>query len=145
MSEYKPRAFIDTNILVYAFISNEAEKQEIVFSALGKVDPIISTQVIKEISNVLLRKVKIDVETLKIIIGEICDTADIIDESVDIVILALDVHEKYRLSFYDCLMVAASLISRCDILLSEDMQDGLIVKGYSKDEVKIVNPFKKNV
>lgn len=39
-------------------------------------------------------------------------------------------------SFYDSLIIAAALEARCQVLYSEDMQDGQAVRG-----LKIANPF----
>ncbi len=47
------------------------------------------------------------------------------------------VSERYGLSIYDAMIVAAALIADCDTLISEDMQDGLVIDG----RLRIVNPF----
>ena len=46
--------------------------------------------------------------------------------------------EKYQLSIYDSLIVASALLGGCEILYSEDMQDGLLIE----DCLTIRNPFK---
>ena len=50
------KTFIDTNILIYAFTADEPEKQETALKFLNDCLPVISTQVVKEFSNVLLKK-----------------------------------------------------------------------------------------
>ena len=45
--------------------------------------------------------------------------------------------ERYGLSTYDAMIVAAALEGGCETLLSEDMQDGLSIFG----ELRIKNPF----
>ena len=50
--------------------------------------------------------------------------------------LALLVKEETGFSFYDSLIVTASIESGCHTLVTEDMQDGRTVRG-----VKILNPF----
>jgi predicted nucleic acid-binding protein len=50
--------------------------------------------------------------------------------------LAVDLTERYRLSFYDGVIVAAAVLAKCDILLSEDMQDGRQIEG-----LVVRNPF----
>jgi predicted nucleic acid-binding protein len=45
---------------------------------------------------------------------------------------------RYTLSHWDALIVAAALTARCDLLYSEDLQDGLVVDG----RLTVVNPFR---
>ena len=47
------------------------------------------------------------------------------------------VAERYQLSVYDAMIVAAALLADCNILYSEDMQGNLIVD----DRLQIINPF----
>ena len=49
----------------------------------------------------------------------------------------LELQERYSLSFYDALIVAAALEAGCTRLLSEDLQDGLRI-----ERLTIENPFK---
>jgi predicted nucleic acid-binding protein len=46
--------------------------------------------------------------------------------------------ERYQFGIYDGMIVAAALEAGCDIVLSEDLQHGLIVEG----RLRIVNPFR---
>jgi len=48
--------------------------------------------------------------------------------------------ERYNFRIYDAMIVAAALSSDCDILFSEDLQDGMQVEGLT-----IVNPLKRPV
>jgi predicted nucleic acid-binding protein len=49
---------------------------------------------------------------------------------------ALEVQERYGLSFWDSLIVQAAQISNAKVLYSEDLSDGQVYGG-----VKVVNPF----
>ena len=49
---------------------------------------------------------------------------------------ALDLAERFHLSFYDALIVASASLAGCTALYSEDMQDGQTIAG-----VTIRNPF----
>jgi predicted nucleic acid-binding protein len=55
----------------------------------------------------------------------------------NLIIDALRIHGRYSISFYDSLMVAAALKGNCKYLISEDMQDGLVIEG----KLTIVNIF----
>jgi len=46
----------------------------------------------------------------------------------DTVLTALDFHEKYRYSYYDSLMLAAAIESKCTYIFSEDMSDGQTIE-----------------
>jgi predicted nucleic acid-binding protein len=47
------------------------------------------------------------------------------------------IEDRYRLAFWDALIVAAAVAAGARILLSEDMQEGAEIEG-----VLIVNPFR---
>lgn len=48
--------------------------------------------------------------------------------------------QRYALSWFDSLIVAAAIETGCETLLTEDMQDGLVVDGT----LTIVNPFRSS-
>lgn len=47
------------------------------------------------------------------------------------------IEERFGLSFWDALVVAAAHVARCDVLLSEDLQH-----GRDFDRVGVVDPFR---
>jgi predicted nucleic acid-binding protein len=47
----------------------------------------------------------------------------------DFVSDALDYHRKFSISYFDALMVVAALKTNCKYLVTEDMQDGLVIGG----------------
>jgi predicted nucleic acid-binding protein len=48
------RAFVDTNIFIYLYSEDEAQKQEIAQKAINKYERMISTQVLNEFSNICI-------------------------------------------------------------------------------------------
>ena len=52
----KDKAFVDTNCLIYWLSEDEPEKKAIIAQILEKYQCVISTQVLNELCNVLLRK-----------------------------------------------------------------------------------------
>lgn len=52
-------------------------------------------------------------------------------------IKAMEIKEKLGFSYWDSLIIASALENQCNILYSEDMQNGQIVEN----KFKIVNPF----
>jgi predicted nucleic acid-binding protein len=50
---------------------------------------------------------------------------------------AWTVQDRYRLSWWDALIVGAAQLSGCGSLLTEDLQD-----GQALGDVRVVNPFR---
>jgi predicted nucleic acid-binding protein len=52
---------------------------------------------------------------------------------------ALDIEERYRISFWDALVIQAADASGTTVLYSEDLGDGQ-VNGH----VQVINPFRRH-
>ena len=131
------RVFIDTNILIYIFSSDELDKKMKALEFLDDCQPVISTQILKEFSNVLLKKGKIMPINLKELLAEVIEISIVVNEETSLIIDSIDIHDRYKFSFYDSLIIATALSAECQILLSEDMQDGQLIEG----RLKIFNPL----
>ena len=57
-----------------------------------------------------------------------------------LLIQARDVENRYRISWWDSLIVAAAQLQDCATLLTEDLQHGQVIEG-----VRVVNPFLEDV
>ncbi len=105
---------------------------------LLKCNQIISTQVLNENINVLFKKYKhfgnADRAEYISVLQQYCSVEII---TVNTIISALAIKERYQLQWYDSLIVAAALQAGCTILYSEDMQHGLVVEK----QLSIINPF----
>ena len=99
---------------------------------------MISTQVINELSNVLFKKFKLSATEIENTILEIDNYVGIVNFTLTTQIKALKIKDRYKLQFYDSLIVATAIENKCTILYSEDMQDGLLVDNA----LTIINPFK---
>jgi predicted nucleic acid-binding protein len=131
------RVFLDTNVFVYLSSTDDPAKKTIAGRALNAFDCAISTQVINELSNVLLRKYDKSTTEVKCTIQAIESTCDILLVTIATTELALEIHDTTNYSYYDSLIVASALESDCQYLLSEDLQDQRIIK----DKLTIVNVF----
>lgn len=134
--------FLDTNIFVYTFDRQEPDKQaqarRLVERALGTGDGVVSSQVVQEFLNVALRKFErplSDEQALRYL-REVLDPLCSVFPSIALHEAALSLHRRWRFSFYDALIVAAALDSKCKVLYSEDFQDGQEIESLT-----IVNPF----
>jgi predicted nucleic acid-binding protein len=128
--------FIDTNILIYAFSSDELNKKDIASGLIGN-SSIISKQVVNELCNIFLKKFKLSPNDVENAILELDDIFDIVDFDLKTQIKALKLKTKYNLQFYDALIVATALENKCEILYSEDMQHNILIE----DKLRIINPF----
>ena len=132
--------FLDTNIILYNYSKDEPKKKE-VSQFLLIYNPQISIQVLSEISNVLLRKFKIAHDEVKNTINEIKNTISLCESiDIEIVIKAIEISKKFQYSFYDSQIIASALVTNCDILFSEDLNDGHIINN----KLKIIDPYKLN-
>jgi predicted nucleic acid-binding protein len=124
------RIFVDTNVWVYLYLHDDDEKYKIVEEYLSRNDLdgifIITWQIINEVSNTLLRYKYTESEIRKYI-EQLCKTCTIQDFTKEIVLMASSLRERYSFSFWDSIIVGSALFSECNILVSEDMQNGLNV------------------
>ena len=130
-----PKAFIDTNILLY-LLSADTDKADCAETIL-RAGGLISVQVLNEMANVARRKLAMswmDINEVLTLIRSICPTEPLTVETHDRGRL---VAERYGLSVYDAMIVAAALLGGCETLYSEDMQDGLLIDN----QLRIRNPF----
>ena len=133
------KVFLDTNILIYSYSSDEINKQTIANNLLEDYSEniVISKQVINELINVLFKKFKLSSNNIENVVLELDTFIPIVDFDITTQIKALRLKEKYKFQFYDALIVATALESGCSILFSEDMQHHQVIN----DVLTIVNPF----
>ena len=134
----KDRAFIDTNILVYLYSTDEPQKKYVANSLFENCEPFISTQVLQELSNVLKKKYKVEWQEINAVIDEITKTVEVLTNNQKTFKAAINIAEKYNFSFYDSLIIASTIESNCKTLYSEDLQH----KQKIENKLQIINPFK---
>lgn len=126
--------FFDSNILVYAFSTDIRRERALTTIAGGGV---ISAQVLNEFINVLRKKQRQDWPIVEAAVQSIrFRFPDIAPLTADTHTAALALARDHTLAFYDALIVATAIEAGCDILYSEDMQNGRSIGGLT-----IVNPF----
>ncbi len=131
--------FFDTNVLVYCIDTTDLRKQKLaleVVASCGKAgNGILSTQVLIELYNTLVRKQKLTNETAQRVILAYNDWA-CINSDTALVHDAITLSIRYKKSIWDAMVITAALRSGAQTLLSEDMQH-----GQRFDSLTIVNPF----
>lgn len=138
----RDKVFIDTNVFVYAALEDNAHARQSksainLLKDIKEKEVLISTQVLNEFYNVLLRHGISD----KVIQRKIEDI--IAEAGVSIIKIATikhcwEIRAKYKYSYWDSLMAAAALEGKCKILYTEDMQHGQVIE----ETLMIINPFK---
>ena len=128
------KAFIDSNVVLH-LLSGDAEKADRA-EALLQSGGMISVQVLNEVASVCRRKLKmqwVEVEALLLAVKSACDVFPLTLASHE---RAIELAKRFQFSLYDANIVASALMSGAEVLLSEDMQSGMLVDG-----LLIRNPF----
>ena len=135
----RDKVFLDTNIVIYSYSEDEVEKFEIVNRLLEEYENqiIISTQVINELSNTLFRKFRLNAEEVEAVVLELNSNFPIVNFTLQTQLKAIEIKERYQLQFYDSLILATALENGCNIVYSEDMQNGQVIDNW----LTIINPF----
>ncbi|WP_416053052.1 PIN domain-containing protein [Cupriavidus basilensis] len=129
------RAFIDSNVLLYLLSADTAKADRA--EAIVQAGARISVQVLNEITNVARRKLAMpwpDVNEVVRLIQSLCPVEPLTVETHD---KGRQIAERYGFSLCDAMIIAAALRSDCEILYSEDMQDGILIE----EGLRIRNPF----
>ncbi len=136
------KSFIDTNILMYAH-DPAAGTKHVRASALVKSlwedrSGVLSTQVLQELCINLRRKASRPV-SLRIVREVVTDYLawEVQVNTGQSVLEALQIEERYGISFWDALIVSAAASAGASVLYSEDLSDG---QRYG--DVRVVNPLR---
>jgi predicted nucleic acid-binding protein len=133
--------FLDTNILLYSISRDrrESAKREIAEALLDADDNALSVQVLQEFYVQATRATRTDALPHDIAAALVRTWLrfKVQDNTLPVMLGALEIKAAYRLSYWDAAIVAAARALGCRELLSEDMAHGREVEG-----VLIVNPFR---
>jgi predicted nucleic acid-binding protein len=131
--------FLDTNILVYAYDLDAGEKRSIALSVVerGWQQPgstAISVQVLQELYVNLVRKGRSHDEASVIVYD--LSVWPVVENSLPLLHTALTLKNRWRISLWDALILAAAEQSGAGTLISEDLNAGQDYGG-----VVVMNPF----
>ena len=135
------KAFLDTNVLVYASDMDQPAKQAAARALMRQcsqdIPPCISTQVVQEFYVTTTRKLGIAPLKAKDIIHSFRHM-EIVVIDIDDINRAIEGNILWQVSFWDALIVVAAQKARCDVLYSEDLNHGQMF-----DSLKVCNPFRQ--
>lgn len=133
--------FVDTNLLVYSRDAGEKGKQRRAHDWLDHLwttrEGRLSFQVLEEYYAVVTRKLKpgMPVDAARADVAALLAWRPaVIDDAL--LLGAWEIEEQASLSFWDALIVSAARAQGCEVLLTEDLQDGREILG-----VTVANPF----
>jgi len=135
------KCFVDTNVLVYAhdrsaglkYKAAEALLEQLWSSGCG----VLSTQVLQEFCVSVRRKAgrPLPPDEVRRLIQDY-STWEVVVNTAESILQAFDVEARYKISFWDALIIQAAEVSGASILYSEDL-----AAGQSYGSIRVVNPF----
>jgi len=139
--EMQGNVFVDTNIFVYAKDASEPARQSIASSWIRELwverRGRTSVQVLNEFYVTVTRKLVPGMpraDAWEIVEALLAWAPQPLDARV--LHLGREVEARYQLSWWDAMVIAAADLQQCDLLLTEDLQHGMVC-----GPVRIWNPF----
>ncbi len=134
-----PKVFIDTNILIYSLDNFNKKKRNISRLRLKKLSEsrtgVISTQVLQEFFVSVTRKLNVNAIDAKKIMHSF-NNFEVVTVTTGIINEAIDCSIFNSLSFWDSLIICSAEFAHCELLLTEDLNPGQVIRG-----VRVENPF----
>jgi predicted nucleic acid-binding protein len=136
------KCFVDTNILMYAHDRAAGVKHERAKALVARLwndrSGVISTQVLQELAVNLRRKAAkpLDARSTRDVVSDYL-TWQVVVNGGEAILNALEIEARFKISFWDALVVCAAESAGAEILYSEDLSD-----GQRYDSVRVVNPLR---
>jgi predicted nucleic acid-binding protein len=136
------RAFVDTNVLVYAHDRGAGTRHDgsraLVAELWRERAGAISTQVVQELYVNLRRKAENPPPAAEVtrLVEDYLSWRVVVNDGASI-LGAIALEKRYRISFWDALIVRAAIDSGAGVLYSEDL-----AHGQRYESVEVVNPFR---
>lgn len=134
------KCFVDTNILFYAHDRQAGPKhhraKQLLIELIDTDAGVLSIQVLQEFCVNLRRKGRLAAGETRRVIEDFLDW-EIIVNTTESVLGALEIESQHGVSFWDALIIYAAQAAGADILYSEDLGDGQMFGS-----VRVVNPLR---
>jgi predicted nucleic acid-binding protein len=133
--------FVDTNILIYAHDRSAGVKhdraRQIIEQLWTSGEGVLSTQVLQELCINLRRKVArpLSADETRHLIQDYLSW-EIVVNTPESVIQALEIEIRYKISFWDALVLHAAEQSGAEVLYSEDL-----AAGQRYGSIQVINPL----
>jgi predicted nucleic acid-binding protein len=133
------RVFVDTNILLYAFdrdagVKHAAAKNRLSELAASSTVPCLSVQVLQEFA-FNLKKRRVSAAIIREMVEDLSHWT-VVDNTATLLLSGLHLAERWKISFWDSLILAAAVEADADVLWSEDFNT-----GQRYESLRVVNPL----
>jgi len=136
------KAFVDTNILIYAHDRSAGVKHDRARQLMQRLwdsgTAVLSTQVLQELCINLRRRVSpaLPVDEVRRLLQDYLAWEIVVNDAGS-TLNALDLEVKYKISFWDALILQAAEDSGATVLYSEDL-----AAGQHYGNILVINPLK---
>lgn len=130
-----PGSFFDSNILLYLAASEPGKAERV--EGLLIDGGTISVQVLNEVANVARRKMRMSWPETRRFLGMIRDMLSLQPITATVHDSGMALAERYGLSIHDAMILASALDADCDVVWSQDVQNGMVIAR----RLRIVDPF----
>jgi len=134
------KVFIDSNIFIYAYTSDNEQKHSIARDLLRnnvlENEIVLSAQILNEFYSVMARY-KYPHNEIKSCLNEIIEQVKVMPIELETIKRCIFIKEEYSYSWWDSLVLSSALENDCKILYSEDMQHNIKINR----QLTIINPF----
>ncbi len=133
--------FVDTNVLVYAHDRSTGRKHERARALVEQLwhagNGVLSTQVLQELCVSLRRKAAhpLPIEEIHRLVQDYLSW-EVVVNGPEAALEALELEGRYKISFWDALILQAAEIAGAIVLYSEDFS-----AGQKLGSVRVVNPL----
>jgi predicted nucleic acid-binding protein len=137
------RFFLDTNVFVYSLDDSASVKRrrsnQLIRQAIVTRNGVVSYQVVQEFFNVAFRRFTSAMTSAEAeqYLATVFRPLLAIHSSHALYAEALHLRNRYRLHWYDSLIVAGAIEAECEVLYTEDLND-----GQKFGQLRIENPFR---
>jgi len=134
------KAFVDTNVLIYAHDMDAKAKHETAKRVLQELwrerTGVLSMQILQEFYVNVTRKISrpIPKESARLLVSTYSTWC--IDTTHAEITSAFQIEDKWHIGFWDALVLASAIKSGAHLILSEDLNAGQTISG-----VLVENPF----
>jgi predicted nucleic acid-binding protein len=133
--------FVDTNILLYAHDRSAGVKHErarkLIEHLWATGEGVVSTQVLQELCVNLRKKVSqpLPSEEIRRLVEDYL-AWEVVTNDATSVVEALEIEKRFKISYWDALVIHAAWRAGAAVLYSEDL-----AQGQRYDSLQVVNPL----
>lgn len=135
--EAPTRFAVDSNVITYLFSADAAKADRAESILLTDPQPVISTQVMNEVTLVLRREMGLEWSEINALMSDVEEFCEVVPLTLDIHKEARSIAEHYGFQFHDACIVASALVEQCEVLYTDDMQHGQVIY----DRLTVINPL----